>query len=86
MAQPFLMEQVAGDNRRAIRSPGISLRSVAPRLLDLHPAGLGNHGFHCVMPAHPPPSAFYRVSVRQVVAVAQASFRPHLAVTPLPSL
>jgi hypothetical protein len=37
------------------------------------------------MPAHPSLVAFYPVSVRQVVAVAPASFRPPLAVTPLPS-
>src|SRR5262249_1917538 len=77
---------VVGDNRRALRSPGISSRSVAPHLLDLRLAGLGNHGFHCVRPAHPPPNALYRVSVRQVVAVALASFRPLLTEMPLPSL
>src|SRR5713226_4548238 len=77
---------VVGDNRPALRSPGISNRSVAPHLLDLRLAGLGNHGFDCVLPAHPPPNAFYRVSVRQVVAVAPASFRPLLMETPLPSL
>src|SRR5438067_13836462 len=77
---------VVGDNRLTLRSPGISNRSVAPHLLDLHLSGLGHHGFHCVLPAHPPPNALYRVSVRQVVAVAQASFRPLLTATPLPLL
>jgi hypothetical protein len=47
---------------------------------------LGKHGFHRSMPAHPPLYALYSVSVRQVVAVAKTSFRPHLAVTPLSSL
>ena len=68
------------------RSPVISTHSFAPRLPDLPRADLGNHGFRCLVPAHPSLVAFYPVSVRQVVAVAPASFRPHLAVTPLPSL
>jgi hypothetical protein len=46
----------------------------------------GNLGFRCLLPAHPPIPAFYPVPVRQVVAVAPASFRPRLAATPLPSL
>src|ERR1019366_1825293 len=45
-----------------------------------------NLGFHCLLPAHPPLQASYPVSVRQVVAVAPASFRPRLTATPLPSL
>src|SRR5437667_9834918 len=77
---------VVGDNRQALRSPGISKRSVAPHLLELRPDGVGNHGFGCVLPTHPPPNAFYRVSVGQVVAVAPASFGPLLTETPLPSL
>jgi chaperonin GroEL len=55
-------------------------------LLDLRPAGLGNHGFHCVCQLTLRQNALYRVSVRQVVAVAPASFRPLLTETPLPSL
>src|SRR5688572_22964694 len=68
------------------RSPGISARSFAPLLPDLPRADLGNHGFRHPRPAHPSLVALYPVSVRQVVAVAPASFGPHLAVTPLPSL
>src|SRR5439155_22097875 len=49
-------------------------------------AGLGNHRFHCPRAAHPPLRASYLVSVRRVVAVAPASFRPRLTTTPLPSL
>jgi hypothetical protein len=40
------------------RSPGISARSVAPLLPDLPQAGLGSRGFHCLVPAHPPPEAY----------------------------
>ena len=49
-------------------------------------AGLGSHGFRCLRPVHPPPGAYYPVSVRPVVAVAPASVRPRLTATPLPSL
>ena len=72
--------------RHALRSPGISaIRSFTPHLLDLHTARIGNHGFCYGEPAHPPLHALYRVSVRQVVVVAPASFRPLFAETPLPS-
>ena len=47
---------------------------------------IGKHGFHRSLPAHPLSYASYPISVRQVVAVAKTSFRPHLAVTPLTSL
>ena len=45
-----------------------------------------NHGFYHLLLAHPLPAALYPVSVRQGVIVAPASFKPHLAVTQLPSL
>src|SRR5215212_3396119 len=64
----------------------MSARSFAPLLPDLPRASLGNHGFHRPWPAHPPPEASYPISVRQVVAVAPASFRPRLTATPWPSL
>src|SRR5215212_10741807 len=64
----------------------MSARSFSPLLPDLPRASLGNHGFHRPWPAHPPPEASYPISVRQVVAVAPASFRPRLTATPWPSL
>ena len=40
------------------RSPGISAYSFAPHLPALPRAGLGNLGFHRIVPAHPPPAAY----------------------------
>jgi len=85
-ASHILPDAIATSEWHKGRSPGISPYSFAPLLPDLHKAGLGNHGFHCLLPAHPPLHALYLVSVRQVVAVAPASSRPHLTATPLPSL
>ena len=46
--------------------------------LDLDGYGLRDHS-----PACPPRTAFYPVSVCQVMALLHASFRPHLTMTPL---
>ena len=44
---------------------------------------LGGYGFRYLLLAHPITPASYPVSVRQVAVLLHASFRPHLAVTPL---
>ena len=68
------------------RPPGIS-SALSPRPCQIYKRPvLGITGFTVTCQLTHRLSPYYLVSVRQVVAVAPASFGPHLTVTPLPSL
>jgi len=79
-----LSATTVGSLRHPDRPPRIRTTAVAPSPPRLPHPRLGGLGRHRAMPAHPRGQASYAVRVPRVGALPRASFRPHLAVTPLP--
>ena len=71
------------DSRTRCRSPEVSLTAFPTRPPDLPSRLLMVMDFAVIRPLVPAGEASYLVSVRQVVALLRASFRPRLATTPL---
>ena len=65
------------------RPPLVSSTAFPATLPDLRPVSLMDMDF-AKLPARPTPVASYLISVRQGAGLPQASFRPHLTMTPLP--
>jgi hypothetical protein len=57
----------AGSQRQKDRPHDVSIHSFAPLPPDILRAGLGNPGFHCPTPAHPPLQASYPIARFRVI-------------------
>ena len=65
------------------RSPAIRLTAFNAQPPNLQPAPLMDMDFAVSCPARPAPYASYPVFVHRLASLLHASFRPHLAMTPL---